>query len=175
MVHDSRGGTEGLPHWFTKPGPASDEQRTLFPEEPSVVLATLDVSEDELARWHARHWVSFGPERTERLEPWDVHEIQFVRDVVRSGLSDADIARLFGELPRPMNFDPTAVAYSFTLGWVAAKTERTPEPSEVVDEHLDAWLEELAEAGDKARLLELRDRIGELLETVPTQGGEQSE
>ncbi|MDP3209449.1 MAG: hypothetical protein Q8M65_09905, partial [Rhodoglobus sp.] len=85
------------------------------------------------------------------------------------GLSDAHLVRLFSELPRPMTFDPAAVTYSFSFGWVAAKTEPPMEPDEIVEDHLDTWLEELAEAGGRARLNELRERIGELLESMPEQ------
>ena len=83
IVNHSLRGTDGLPHWFTRPSPAYEMQRTLFPEEPTTVLAALRVSDDELARWNAKRWVSFGPQRIERMEPWHVHEVQFVRDVVR--------------------------------------------------------------------------------------------
>lgn len=164
MSDDVRGGAGGLFPWFSKPKPASELQPTLFPEELPAVLARLRVSEDDLARWHEQRWVSFGPKRSEPLEPWDVHQIQFVRDVVRSGLSDAQIERLFSDLPRPMTFDPDAVAFSFSLGWVLARS--APEPDEVVEAHLDVWLKGLVEAGDKDRLIELRSRIDELLAQV---------
>ena len=156
-----------LPMWFERPRPASTRQRYLFGLKVSEVLAGLRVSTDELARWHKQGLVSFGPEPSRELEPCAIDEIRFVRDVVRSGLSDAQIERLFVELPRPMNFDPDAVAYSFSLGWVVA-VPPTPEadPIEVVDEHLDDWLAELDVENNEGRLIELRDRITTLLLSI---------
>jgi hypothetical protein len=171
MNDDFRGGPDRLPPWFLKPQPASETQPTLFPEKLSVVLAKLRVSEDDLARWHERQWISFGPSRKAPLETYDVHQVQFVRDVVRSGLADSQIEGLFNALPRPMTFDPNAVTYSFSLGWVMAKTDPQPDPYEIVQDHVEPWLSYLAESGDKERLAGLRGQIDELLEqmeqTVP--------
>jgi hypothetical protein len=66
-----------------------------------------------------------------------------------------------------MNFNPHAVAYSFSLGWVMARTEPEPDPSDVVDEHIDEWLAELAEAGDRERLEETQTHIEDLLSSMP--------
>ena len=162
--------TSGLPSWFERPRSAQPCQCSLFAEPLVDVLVALRVSPDDLARWHKFGWVSFGPDRTEHMEESDVDEVRFVRDVARSGLSDAFIDRLFGELSRPMNFDPDAVAFSFAHGWVRVAPVPEPEAAEVVD----LWLEELAEAGDKDRLQALRDRIDELL-TPPDESNEASE
>lgn len=156
-----------LPHWFQKANLSATQQLSLFTEALPDVLATLRISSDELTRWHQRRWVSIGPDRREPLQPFEVDELQFVRDVVRSGLPDAFIARLFSELPRPMAFDPRAIAYSFTLGWVVANTDPPPAPDDVVNDHLDTWLTTLAEDRERDRLTELRDRIEELLASVP--------
>ena len=152
-----------LPSWFVRPGTVEYRQATLFPPPLPEVLAELCVSADDLVRWHERGWVSFGKDRIEPLEPWDADEIRFVRDVVRSGLDDAYLNRLFAGLPRPMNFDPDAVAYSFSYGWVAVRPFPEPDPSEIVDEHVEDWLCELAEQEEYDRLRGLRDRIHELL------------
>ena len=161
--------TVPLPPWFERPRPELTRQLTLFAAAIPEVLASLRVSTNELARWHNQGWKSFGSERTSELQPWDVGEIQFVRDVVRSGLADAQIERLFAELPRPMNFDPDAVAYSFSLGWVAAMPpEPEADPIEVVDEHLDDWLADLDVDANQGRLIEIRDRINTLLASIET-------
>ena len=166
-MNDSTNEPAELPPWFERPRPELTRQLTLFAAAVSEILASLRVSTDELARWHNKGWMSFGPERTSELQPGDVGEIRFVRDVVRSGLTDAQIDRLFAELPRPMNFDPDAVAYSFSLGWVAAMPP-APEadPIEVVDEHLDDWLADLDVDANQGRLIELRDRITTLLAPI---------
>jgi len=156
-----------LPPWFERPISSDDRQHTLFQRPLPGVLAELHVSADELQRWHAVEWVSFGPDRPEPLEHRHVNEIRFVRDVVRFGLPDAITAVHFEQLPRPMNFNPHAVAYSFSLGWVMARTEPEPDPSDVVDEHIDEWLAELAEAGDRERLEETQTHIEDLLSSMP--------
>ncbi len=169
-MNDSAQGSDQLPPWFERPRPETICQATLFPDPLPEVLAALRVSSDELMRWHERGWVSFGPVRSSRLEPWDVNEIRFVGDVVRSGLSDVQIANLFADLPRPMTFDPAAVAYSFSLGWVMARRTPEPDPLEVVDEHVDEWLAALAEEEDQGRLTELRDRIDTLIASIEPAG-----
>jgi hypothetical protein len=139
------------------------------------VLAELRVSADELQRWHDSGWLSFGPDRTDPLEDWDSNAIHFVRDVVRSGLSDALIAAHFEQLPRPMSFDPDSIAFSFSLGWVVAHIEPEPDPSDVVDEHIADWLTERAEGGERKRLEEIRDRILGLLASMQEADDKDSE
>lgn len=158
--------TRSLPSWFVAPVSPATLQRTLFPRPLSDVLAELQVSVDDLRRWHESGWTSFGPDRTDPLEDWDSNEMLFVRDVVRSGLSDAMIAGHFEQIPRPMNFNPHTVAYSFSLGWVMARIEPEPDPNEVVDEHLEQWLIELAAADDRGRLEEIQDQIQGLLSAM---------
>ena len=90
-----------------------------------------------------------------------VNEIRFVRDVVRSGLSDAQIEYSFAQLPRPMDFDLAQVAYSFMLGWVMGAPRPTPE--DVIQDH---HLAELAKAENAERLIELKEQIEGLLERI---------
>ena len=155
--------SDNLPPWFGRVSSVESAQGSLFADELPVVLAALRVSEDALARWHKQGWVSFGPDRQSALEPQDVNEIRFVRDVVRSGLSDAYIAELFGQLPRPLNFCPDEVPYCFSLGWVMAGPTPEPDVIEIMNEHVDDWLEHLAVSEDQDRLVELRNRIDRLL------------
>ena len=159
MIAHPHWSADHLPPWFVRPSPIERSQLTFFPEELSVVLVTLSVSEDELARWYGCGWVSFGPDRHTLLEQWDVNEIRFVRDVVRSGLSDAFVARLLEALPRPLNFSPDEVSYSFGLGWVMVAPAPEPNSDEIVEE----WIESLAEDEAEDRLTQLRDRIDGLL------------
>jgi hypothetical protein len=166
MIALTEWSADNLPPWFARVTPVESAQCSLFPDELPVVLAALRVSEDALARWHKQGWVSFGPDRQTSLELQDVNEIRFVRDVVRSGLSDAYISELLEQLPRPLNFSPDEVAYSFSLGWVWAGAVPEPNPDETVNEHVDDWLEELAANDNQIRLAELRDRIDQLLTTL---------
>ena len=164
MIHDALYDRDRLPPWFQKPDSIECRQSTLFPDELPDVLATLRVSADDLTRWHTRGWVSFGPDLSLGLESWHVNEIRFVRDVVRSGLLDAQIEHLFRQLPRPMNFDPATVAYSFSLGWVMVNPPEELDPDEVMPEHIGDWLVTMADAGELEQLIALRDRIEGLLE-----------
>jgi hypothetical protein len=164
MFHDWPYSRERLPEWFMRPVSAGAHQVTLFPDQLDEVLADLRISTDDLCRWHARGWVSFGPDFNEAVQPWDLNELRFVRDVVRSGLTDAQVAARLDELPRPMDFDPATVAYSFSLGWVQAIPPYEPDVSEFMDEHLDEWLQELSE-NDRDRLIELRERVNDIIAT----------
>jgi hypothetical protein len=129
------------------------------------VLAQLAVSEDDLARWHEKGWVSFGPQPDFEVDIFDgphLRELSFVRDISRSGLSDAQLGQLFSLLPKPFTFDPTRITFSFMYGWVQTK----PAPRYEIENEIDSWLEDLAQSGDRERLQEIECRIKELLEEL---------
>jgi hypothetical protein len=153
---------EVLPPWFTRPEPIRSWQVSLFTDRLDDVMAALKVNTDELARWRERRWISVSPEPAERLEQPQVNEIRFVRDVARSGLNDAIVDALFADLPRPMNFDPGSVAYNFGFGWVAVATREEPDTQTFIEEHLDEWLELVAQ-DDVERLRALRERLDSLI------------
>lgn len=138
-----------LPSWFRRPQSSFMVQTSLFPASMWEVLAKLRVSYDELSRWHKREWLSFGPDDLDNLETQHVWEIRFVRDVVRSGLSDACIEELFKELPRPFNFNPEKISYNFSLGWVEIIEQ---DPYEIVEEYLEPWLDQLVSECDTEKL-----------------------
>lgn len=163
-----------LPAWFERPTPQLGVQPTLFPEDIHDVLARLKVSPDELGRWHQLEWMSFDATSAERLEPAQFDELVFVRDVVRSGLSDAVLRILFEQLPRPLAADPDRITYSFTHGWVQPVLTSEPDPGELVDANVDAWFEQLAEEGQMGRLIELRARIEQLLVSAGDSDSEES-
>ena len=153
----------GLPHGLIRPRPHTDHQPCLFRVTLAEMLARLGVSPDDLRRWHGRGWLSFDENMNETLDEFDdpkTFEIQIVRDVVRSGLSDAQIEVLFSKLPTPFAFNPHTLAYSFCHGWVqVAPPEEIPEPSDVIEEHIDEWITNC----DEATLEDLRDKIAEAL------------
>jgi hypothetical protein len=83
-----------------------------------------------------------------------------VRDVVRTGMTDAQITQLFDHCPKPHSFDPDRTAYSFRYGLVQAVPP--VEPEAVIETHLDDWIAEC----DKDRLTALRDQIVDRLNNL---------
>lgn len=161
----SKNNTEGLPSWFARPHPVRTWQASLFQIGLKDALARLNISEDDLSRWHAKGWISFDSSAQFKISEYDdprVFELTIVRDVVRSGLSDAHIESLLDILPKPFAFDPDRIAFSFQYGWVEAiRPEMT---GDVIEKNLDSWLEDLAERGEIDRLQDIHDRITEFLE-----------
>jgi len=151
-----------LPAWFYRPKSEAGWQRCLFTSRPDDVLVKLKISRDEVRRWLDKGWLSFDLQPVTEFDEFGdprVSELTMVRDVVRSGLNDAQIDHLLGLLPKPCVVDPERIAFSFRYGWVVAIPPCEPDPDEIVGEHIDSWLT----ACGKERLLELRSRIGELL------------
>ncbi|MGI6418468.1 MAG: hypothetical protein ACOX1P_22700 [Thermoguttaceae bacterium] len=152
-----------FPPWFEYPCPTRDRQRRLFGSDLHAVLVRLQISSDEVARWHAKGWLSFRDLEDSPIDEFRdprVWELTIVRDIVRSGLADAQIECLLDNLPKPFAFDPDSLAFSFRHGWVEVVLRRFRDPDDVVEEHLDSWLDDC----DEDRLRELKERIEELLE-----------
>lgn len=151
--------TQKLPPWFAPAQPASIQQDSLFKVSIESVLARIRVSPDELNRWHARGWISFAfvpMELSDHDDP-KIWELQFVRDVVRSGMTDAQITQLFDRCPKPHSFDPDRTAFSFRYGLVQAIPPVEPdEPDGVIENHLEEWI---AKCDDKEQLLSLNHQI----------------
>ena len=150
-----------LPPWFKRPRSREVNQRSLFPACLTEILVDMDVSSDDLRRWHEKKWISFDPELMVKLETEQEREIRFVRNVVRSGLTDVQIEQLLERLPAPFAFDPSTIAYSFSFGWVTAVWK---DPASVVEEHLDDWLDGLVSDGNLDKLKEVRAWITSLIE-----------
>lgn len=81
--------------------PHQDLQRTLFSRPTVEALAEMKVSPDDLQRWHSMGWISFTPKETDVIEQPQENEVRFVRNLARSGLSDAQINHFLQELPKP--------------------------------------------------------------------------
>jgi len=154
--------SDDFPTGFIFPHPITDHQACLFRISLTDALARLGVSPDELTRWHGRGWVSFDANTSESLDEFDdpkIFEIQIVRDIARSGLTDSQIEVLLSRLMKPYAYDPETIAFSFRHGWLQAAPVEIPDPSEIIEEHLDEWI-----AGcDEATLKELRYKISEAL------------
>lgn len=151
-----------IPPCFCRPQPSSHNQESLFKRRFVDVLAELEVSPDDLARWHSYDWLSFdGQSIVEVDDVGDprVWELTVIRDIVRSGLSDAHVRHLIGRLPKPAAIDPCRFAYSFRFGWIEGVLPVDPDPDELVEAHIDGWLENQ----DLDRLRALQASIAELV------------
>ena len=156
-----RDNPDDLPRWFKRPRPVKIFQQSLFQITLNDALARLRISEDDLSRWNSKGWVSFDGSVDCKLNEYDdplIFNLTFVRDIVRSGLSDSQIKYILDQLPKPLAFNPDRIAYSFKYGWVETVPAESPE--DIIEEHLDSWLEEI----DAERLQELQKRIYELLD-----------
>ena len=155
--------SDNLPLGMERPQPITSHQGCLFRISLADALVRLCVSPDDLRRWHERGWLSFDGSMNEELDEFDdprVFEIQVVRDIVRSGLTDAQIESLLSQLPKPFAFNPDRLAFSFRHGWVhVAPPLEIPEPSEVIEEHLDEWMAQC----DEETLENLRERVTDAL------------
>lgn len=163
-----------LPRWFIRPSPTTCQQRSLFRYPLNVVLARLRISTDDLARWHSNGWLSFDGSDTMEVDDFEdprVWELDIVREIVRSGLGDAQIELLMNQLPKPCAVDPERLAFSFRHGWVEAVLSDEPDPGEIIDDHLDSWLEDCG----RERLEELQARLGELLDDFDNASSESTE
>lgn len=151
-----------LPPWFKPAFPTTDDQQSLFKVSLEAALTRAKVSPDELNRWHSQRWISFAYTPMELSDPDDpkILELLFVRDVVRSGFTDAQITHFFDQCPKPHSFHPDRTAFSFRYGLVQSVVP--DEPETVIGAHLDAWIEEC----DEARLIILRDQIVERLNAL---------
>ena len=148
-----------------RPQSTINHQPCLFRVTLAEMIVRLSVSADDLRRWHDRGWLSFDENMDEALDEFDdpkCFEIQIVRDVARSGLSDVQIECLLSKLPKPFAFNPDRLAFSFRHGWVYVQPPvEIPEPSEVIEEHFDEWL---AQCGEET-LEQLREKVNDALKT----------
>ena len=155
--------SNALPLGLVRPRPINCQQGCLFRISLDDALVRLCVSPDECRRWHQRGWLSFDEKLTEKLDEFDdpkVFEIQIVRDIVRSGLADAQIECLLAKLPKPFAYNPERLAFSFTHGWVYVEPPaEISDPSEVIEEHLDEWMAQC----DEHTLEDLRERVTDAL------------
>lgn len=151
-----------IPSWFKRPMSSVARQLKLFVPPLDEVLVELQVSRDELRRWHKEGWLSFDPNLEEESGVDRQDEIGFLRDVIRSGLSDVQLRYLLNLLPKPFDYDPRRIAFSFSLGWIEGV--EGPDSDQVIHDRLDLWLKELAEAGEVEVLQNFGKRIAKLVE-----------
>jgi hypothetical protein len=136
------------------------------------MIAAERVSVDDMRRWKAAGLLSFDAEldsEIDLLHNPKIHELRFIRDLLRSGLSDSQIEWLLAQLPKPYAFNPDRIAFSFRHGWVIAAAIVEPDPYEMIEEPLDTWLDDQEE--DELR--ELMERIATRLESLANNDGEE--
>ncbi|MBZ2178821.1 MAG: hypothetical protein K7J47_14045 [Acidobacteria bacterium] len=120
------------------------------------LTATFVVSLDEMTAWHSKQWLSFDPSLMTEFHEEHKLEVDFIKGVARSGLSDAYITRLLSAgLEKPYCYDPRHTAFSFArYRWVGVPLPHW-DPSVVVDEYVD----DLARSESWEELKDLQQRI----------------
>ena len=131
-------------------------QLSLFPRGRAETLAVLKVSLDDAAHWQQAGWLSYDAAALETLEDNQIAELVFIRDIARSGLPHSFITELLGELERPYAYPPETTAYSFSSGWVEVAF---PDMNEMVDQHLENWVQEKLAEGNEERLSAVSESI----------------
>jgi hypothetical protein len=124
------------------------------------------MSADEMGSWHRQGWLSFNPSILARYDEKERVEVQFIRGLTRSGLSDAMSNRMLSGLEKPYCYDPSTTFFSFVENrWIGAALER--DPADVTSTHID----DLVENQDWDALRELQNRISLALENAEAANG----
>src|SRR5688572_18431709 len=90
-----------LPDCLVRPYPDLLGQAYLFLQSTDEALAELKVSRDEVRHWQSKNWISFDIDALSKVDDPLICEIRFVRNLARSGLSDALINQFLKGLPTP--------------------------------------------------------------------------
>lgn len=138
-LHSQR---QPLPDYFVSPPKLCSTQPELFTQTLSEVMHDLDISFHDIECWRQNGWLSFDPQETDAYNKYAderIWEIQIVRDIARSGLSVQDQELLLDALPKPFQYNPHKLVYSFMFGWVEVN-DIEPDPDSIIEEHLEDWL-----------------------------------
>lgn len=147
---------DNLPRCWKRPRQRDRGQACLFADPRDVGLASLSVSEDEIRRWHEAGWISEQAVTGELLHDNLVEEIEFVRDIARSGLSDGQISSLLRNLGHDeFSYNGHEVAYSFRYGWVQVAEPERPDFAEPERPDFIEFISECADDEDAVSLEEL--------------------
>jgi len=125
-------------------------------------MAKLHVSSDEVRRWRQQGWLSFDIESKPQLKIQDTWEVEFVRNIARSGLSDCQITELLRELAKPLKYDPVKTVYHFEYGWVTPLDYHF----DIVEQYVSDWIAELGGEKDLGRLQQLISEITEQIDAI---------
>ena len=134
-------------------------QLTFFKQSPDEFLVERGVSIDEMNRWHENGWLSFDPATIQEYDEKESIEVLFIKAVVRFGISDAMVNRLFSRLDKPYCYDPKITFFSFEQdSWITLPPKS--DPKDTVSEGIEA----LIENEEWEELRSLMDRISEVIE-----------
>lgn len=75
-------------------------------------------------------------------------------------MSDSQINKCLENLPKPFRFRPEEIAFSFVHGWVVPVQEAA---SDIIEENIDDWLDDLATNEDVAALEVLAEKVAKHL------------
>ena len=146
-------------------------QPALFKRSLKEFLKETGVDINELHQWFELGWLSFDPKTQKVYDDKEYYEIMFIKGLVRLGLPKEKIIYMLSQLEKPYCYNHNDVYWDFN------KNEWT-EFSQVIDKYLDdnmheivvnnlgAYLEDLAEQGDKDELEKIIGSAQELLNKI---------
>jgi hypothetical protein len=144
--------------------PTLERQVTFMPIDADAALAEAGVSRDDVNRWHDLEWASDDLTSKSAFDRPELAELAFIRDIARSGLSDAQITQHLSSLKKPYCYDSGLVAYSFLYGWVQLPIfYEVKEVKSFIDAFVEEWIKDIAQS-DPSRLDDLVVCINEALE-----------
>ncbi len=136
--------------------PVQECQATLFPTTLKELLKEIGLSRRELNGWKRRRWTTSSDPKAKVDRP-EWFELTFLPDITRCGLRPDQINLLLQTLKKPYTYDPRATLRSFTYGWV--QLTPVPDAADMIEEHLDEWLADLAGNGQTSRLAEIAQTV----------------
>ena len=145
--------------WVPVTGDTRKDQLDLFPRDMDRALAIARVSLDDRRRWHELGWLSSDVYEADTLSEPAWHEIIFVRNLARSGLSDEWITQSLEELEPPYRYHPIRTAYSFALGWVQIPPITEDGIDDFVSGYLPGWIAEKALMNDLDPLVQIHHTL----------------
>ena len=146
--------------------PTKECQLTFFPVDEPTALAEAGVSCDDLKRWTEAGWLSGDLLQGRKYDNPQLLELAFIRDIARSGLSDAQINSLLAQLSKPYYYDSYTIAYSFLYGWVRLPIFfEEKQIHEILDDFIEQWIQDTSRT-DPDRLDYLRILIVKALDSV---------
>ena len=104
--------------WTT---PKKDEDDCLFMDNVGQLLSALHIAGEELDEWHRRGWVSFNQEWSGAIASPLCSEVEFIRNLARSGLAYSQIDEMLQFLPKPYRYQSELVAFHPRYKWVSPK------------------------------------------------------
>ena len=143
--------------------PSNKVDPTLFPFRIlDKFLVTLEISNDELKRWFKRGWISFDTEKQKTFDEAEYLEVEFIKSLVQSGLSDEWIEKILLTLEKPYSYDIRWIAYSFSKKcWLQPPAEE--EIEDFTEDDVNSYLYDLSESEEWEILEEFKETIDDLL------------